>query len=199
MKPEQFVNVIGGGIGGSMAGWRRGDHGEALYRVTRGETMGSIATTWLGSWGRYPEIYAVQSAARRAMGGPTFIREGEDLAMPAAAIDKAVAAGVLARGTRATYEEKAGGGGVYTLPEEVITGYPEGTKGSVVYDEKHPAIPPLVVMPSVPPAVPSPAGAPSGASSYGWLALGVAAAAGAVYLGREKLGLVRRRRAAAAR
>lgn len=94
---RKHVLVIGDQIGSTAAGWYRDDvTGEARYRVQSGDTLGDLASKYLGSWGRYMEIWNAQPAARRANGNPNLIYAGETLLMPAQAVAQAVALGYLA-------------------------------------------------------------------------------------------------------
>ncbi len=107
-----------GGIGlvGTAWAWKQG---VAYYTVQSGDTLGKIATTYLGAFSEYTSIWQAQDDAYRALRGrPENIHVGDQLVMPFQAATKAQQMGLLGPTPPAAPDDK---GIIYTLPEIVIT------------------------------------------------------------------------------
>ena len=79
-----------------MAGGWTTINGEPRYRVQSGDTLSTISKRYLGSAGRYMEIWNAQPSTRTAGKSPNNIIAGEALVMPLEAVDNARALGMLA-------------------------------------------------------------------------------------------------------
>ena len=106
---------VGIGLATTAWAWK---NGVAYYTVQNNDTLGKIATTYLGSFGAYLTIWNAQDDAYRALRQkPENIRVGDQLVMPFQAAEKAQQLGLLGPTPAAAPDDK---GIVYTLPEIVI-------------------------------------------------------------------------------
>jgi LysM domain len=84
----------------ASSGWTRGADGAALYTIKSGDTLGSLATKYLGSWARYMELFNAQPSAWRTKAprnnNPDLIFVGEILIMPPDAEAAAIRLNLLA-------------------------------------------------------------------------------------------------------
>lgn len=95
MRSIKTITSIGDGP--EIGGWAR-VRGVPVYVVQSGDTLSSIARAFLASSNRWPEIWRAQSDAFRLSrgGNPDVLHVGEALAMPAEAVERAIALGFLA-------------------------------------------------------------------------------------------------------
>jgi hypothetical protein len=85
-------------------GWYISPHGYNLYQVDPGDTLASIAASYLGDQSRAGEISALQSAAwlaSRTVNGAVVVRAGDQLYMPQEAVDAAKRIGQVTSGAGA--------------------------------------------------------------------------------------------------
>lgn len=179
--------------------------GRWLYIVGPGETTWTIARAYLGSATRWREIWSLQRAEYRAARDPSALVEGDMLAMPSEAIEKARARdmlnalGMVSRRSMigdASEAADSGGDSGYDVPTigpfgpqlpSTRGGASDSGGGGAVKDTQDPNSP-SYIKPSTPGPGPGPGPNPPPAmikgSAWKWVLGGVAvvgAGAGAVY------------------